>query len=289
MHDRKGLASVWDSASAFSFSVSVCFVCWSLSLAASYAPNFAITMPGRRLVVDSDFILLTAATFLPALYCFVAIPQCRTSLLKVDSSWKVYLIAIFTGLSLPFLSYIGTDFHTPPWGKDAAKHLGRVFASNFLLAPFWEEIVWRGCFLKKIGSFASAPSGILLMSIGWTIWHGGYISFLFSRGTPVPALIVLGFTYFFIGVVLGSVFVLGRGSLWPCVLLHALLNSSTAVYYSEFNRASELGSYISELVFAIIAAVILFILASRRNRSSYPRDHCAPDSPSQSDDWNTPH
>lgn len=148
-------------------------------------------------------------------------------------------------------------------------HLAGVFAKNFFLTPLWEEIIWRGCFLNKTRSFSSASSGILLMSVGWTIWHGGYIAFLYSAGIPIEPLSVLPFTYFFTGVIFGSVFEMGRGSLWPCVLLHSGFNAATLVYYTEYKRASELGSYVSELIFAALAAGILFRMAIRQNRATH--------------------
>lgn len=265
---------VWDTLTAFSFAVSVCFVCWTISFAASFCTDFTITVTIHpiRFAIDTDtaFILLTVATILPGIFCFFTYPECRSSFRKMNASRKIYYAAIATGLSLPFLSYPGTHYYAFPWGREAAIHLGRVFVLNLFLAPFWEEIVWRGCFLKKIRSFLPASGGILFMSVGWTIWHGGYIAFLYSRGTPINVIPVYAFTVFFVGIILGSVFELGHGSLWPCILLHTLFNAATAVYYSEYTRASELGSYVSELIFTAIAATIFFTIAVRRSRSVRP-------------------
>jgi membrane protease YdiL (CAAX protease family) len=259
---------VWDGFTAFSFSVSVCFVYWALFIMGSYGTDYTITMRDPQFAIDTKFILLMAAPFLPALYCFVTYPECRSSLWKVNASWTVYLVAIATGLCLPFLSYPGTHYLAFPWGRPVAIHLAMVFAKNLFLSPFWEEIIWRGCFLKKVRLLTSASSGILLMSVGWTIWHGGYIAFLYSGGIPIEVLFVLPFTYFFMGIIFGSVFELGRGSLWPCVLLHAAFNAATVVYYTAYGRASELGSYVSELIFVAIAAGVLFRMATRKNRVS---------------------
>ena len=101
------------------------------------------------------------------------------------------------------------------------------------------------------------------MSVGWTVWHGGYIITLYNKGIPVEVLSVLPFTYFCTGIILGSIFELGHRSLWPCVLLHAAFDASTVVYYTEYRRAFELGSYISELVFVAIFAGVLFRFAVR--------------------------
>ena len=182
------------------------------------------------------------------------------------ASWKIYLLAIATGLALPFLSYPGTHYYAFPWGRAVALRLALVFGANLLLSPFWEEIIWRGCFLNKVRSYSSVPGGIVVMSFWWTVWHGGYIAFLYSNGIPIRVLSVLPFTYFFAGIILGSVFEMAGGSLWPSVLLHAGFNAATTVYYTAYNRASELGSYVSELVFVAIAAVIFFWIAIKANR-----------------------
>jgi membrane protease YdiL (CAAX protease family) len=260
---------VWDRSAAILFALSVCFVYWALSIAASFGPDFTITVHPLQFAIDTRFILLMAASFLPALYCFAAYPECRSSLEKVNTSWKVYFVAIAAGF-IPVLSYFGSHYPAFPWGRPVAVHLARAFANNLFLSPLWEEIIWRGCFLRKVRSFSSASSGILLMSVGWTIWHGGYIAFLMSGGVPIKVLSVLPFTYFFSGILLGSVFEMGRGSLWPCVLLHSALNATTAIYYSGFNRASELGSYVSELTFMAIVAAIVFIIAVRSGRCAGP-------------------
>jgi len=256
---------VWDRSTAILFALSACFVYWALSIAASFGPDFKITIHPLQFAIDSRFILLMAASFLPALYCFSAYPECRSSLEKVNTSWKVYFVALATGF-IPVLSYFGSHYPAFPWGRPVAMQLARAFANNLFLSPLWEEIVWRGCFLRKIRSFSSASSGILLMSVGWTLWHGGYIAFLSSGGIPSEVLSVLPFTYFCSGIIFGSVFELGRGSIWPCVLLHSTFNASALIYYTTYGRVSELGSYVAELIFMAIAAVIFFIIAIRRSR-----------------------
>jgi len=259
----------WNRPTAVFFALSVCLVYWTFSVAGSFGRDFTISIPSVHFAIDTRFILLMAASFLPALYCFSVYPECSASLNKLSANWKVYFAAIAAGF-IPLLSYFGSRDPAFPWGRSDAMHLARVFAINLFLSPLWEEIIWRGCFLRKVRSFSSVSSGIVLMSVGWTIWHGGYIAFLLSGGIPIKVLSVLPFTYFFSGILFGSVFEMSRGSLWPCVLLHSAFNATTAIYYSAFNRASELGSYVSELVFMAVAAAIFFLIAVRSSRSARP-------------------
>lgn len=270
MLDRDKPKHTWDGPTAFFFALSVCLVYWALMVAGSFGPNLTITVRilSLQFSIVTESILLWSAALVPALFCFVTYQECRSSLWKVNASWTVYLVAITTGLALPFLSYPGTHYLAFPWGLPVAIHLALVFAKNLFLTPLWEEIVWRGCFQKKIRSFSSASSGIFIMSVGWTIWHGGYIAFLYKRGIPIEALSILPFTYFFMGVIFGSVFEMGHGSVWPCVLLHVGFNAATLIYYGVYNRVSELGSYVSELIFVAVAAVLFYLVATRRNRVS---------------------
>jgi len=259
---------VWDGYTAFSFSVAVCFVCWVLSLAATFGPGFDITIHPLQFTIQTSSILMTASALLPAFYCLFTYPECRASLWKVNASWKVYAAGIATGLCLPFTGYLGTHNPAFPWGSLVAARLVALFCKNLVRGPFWEEIVWRGCILKKVRPFASTQRAILLTSIGWTVWHGGYFAFYYNRGYPLDTLIVFALIVFFVGLLFGSLFELGRGSIWPGVLAHSAFDAAGVVYYSDYNRTSELGSYVAELILVAVAAGIVFRAAILKNRSS---------------------
>jgi membrane protease YdiL (CAAX protease family) len=258
----------WDKSKAIIFAISACGFYWALSIAGSFGPQIKFALPGLQFAIGSKFVLVMDASLIPAIACVVFYPECRSSLRKLNASWAVYLLAIAAGVILPFLSYFGSHYPALPWGHPVAITLIRVFALNLFLSPLWEEIIWRGCFLKKVRSFSSASGGILLSSVAWTVWHGGFIAYLYSEGIPTNALSVLPFMYFCSGIILGSVFEMGHESLWPCVLLHSAFDASTLVYYSSYDRAVELSSYVAELIFMAIAAGLLFRIATRQNRVS---------------------
>lgn len=257
---------IWDGFSAFSFAVSVCFVCWAFSFAASYGPGFEITIHPLQFTIYSNSVLMMASAFLPALYCFITYPECRSSLRQVNASWKLYAAALVVGACLPTTAYLDAHNLTFPWGRSAATLLAAALAKNLILAPLWEEIVWRGCFLNKIRSFVSTPNAILLTSIGWTLWHGGYTAFYYSRGYSIRSLILFVLVVFSTGILLGSLFELGHGSIWPAVLGHSAFDAASVTYYSQYNRTS--GSYGTELIFVAIAAGFFFVAANRKSRLS---------------------
>lgn len=256
---------VWDSVTAFSFALSMCATYWSICFAASFGPAYVITFHALHYSVGTGFLLMMSAAILPAIYCFSVYPECRSSLWKLNASPVIYALALTVGF-LPFASYGGSASFDFPWGRPVLNHLLSIIAYNIFLTPLAEEIVWRGCFYKKVRAFCSAKTAILWMSIGWVVWHGGYITFLFSAGIPSDVLKVLPLTYFFTGIILGALFELGRGSLLPCILLHALFDASTVIYYDTDNRVTEIASYVADAIAAGLVAVILFWIVSKRVR-----------------------
>ena len=262
------MMSDWDRSKAIVFGVSVCLFYWTLTIAGSFGPQLRFAIPGLQLVIGSKFVLLMAAPLLPAIFCVAIYPECRASLTNPKASWVIYLAAVVVGPVVPFASYFGSHYSDFPWGNPTAVTFIRVFALNLFLSPLWEEIIWRGCFLKKIEPLCTVSGGILLSALGWTVWHGGFIAYLHSEGIPVNVLLTLPLIYFSSGIIFGALFQMGRGSLWPSVVLHAGFNAATLVYYRSHDRVSELSSYVAEMIFICIVAAIFFVTAVRRGRSS---------------------
>jgi membrane protease YdiL (CAAX protease family) len=256
----------WSGEQAYGFAAAACGCYWILSIGGSFGPQFQFAVPGIPFAIDSKTVLLLAAALIPAAVCVVLYPECRQAFTQRVPNWLIYPIAVAVGLLVPFGSYFGSHYPAFPWSHADKVALLRVFALNLGLSPLWEEIIWRGCFLKKMRSFTSAPTAILIMSIPWTIWHGGFIAFLYSGGIPARVLFVLPMLYFLSGIILGSVFEIANESLWPCVLLHTAFNAGTVVYYRSFDRVSELSSYVAETIFAAVVALVLFGVAVRRSR-----------------------
>lgn len=260
MHDRHDgfLSNQWRWQTAVLFAMAICAFGWTVSILGSFGPQVDFSIPRINFAVGSQFVLITVAALVPAVVCLVLCADARESLKKLNAPWSVYLVAIGLGFALPFMSYFGSHYASFPWSDTSRTTLGRVFILNLFLSPLWEEIIWRGCFLGKLRSFISRPKAIAVSSVAWTFWHGGYLAFLYSRGIPLRVLLVLPFTYFCVGIILGSVFEMGRRSLWPCVLMHAAFNASTAVYYTTYDRASELSSYVAELCAVFVVAGLLY-------------------------------
>ena len=258
--------SAWGPGSAFMFIVSVCLWNGMLSTLASFGTNYSISIRDLGIEENTRFLLLTTAILAPAIYCFLKYPETRRTIYKIKASALSYGLGVLL-VAAPFIAYFGSSHREFPWGGEVVDHFIGVFAANFFWTPLWEETVWRGCLLRKIRTFWSVMWGIPVMAVGWTLWHLGYIAFLYSEGIPIEALRVLLLTYFCMGIILGSLFELAGGSLWPGVILHAGFNASTAVYFSSFHRVAELGSYLAESAGLSVLAGLLFTFVVRRSRS----------------------
>jgi membrane protease YdiL (CAAX protease family) len=125
--------------------------------------------------------------------------------------------------AIPFLvlipaGYLVSDyFHLPvrltvSQGDTLSRYLD--FASLVIGAPFSEELLFRGFLLSALAKISFWPAAIAV-DVVWTAmrWH-----------LPIPGLVAT----FVLGLLLS--FVLWRsGSLWTCILAHALCNLQPAV------------------------------------------------------------
>jgi membrane protease YdiL (CAAX protease family) len=155
-----------------------------------------------------------------------------------------------------------------PWNSSTVSTLVRVFLINIFMAPLWEEIIWRAYFYRKVSSMLRAKSAILVSSLGFTVWHVGFLFYLSHSGIRPAMLIAVVPQIFFAGIILCSLFTLARSALAPCVILHTAFNASTPVYFSSGNRVNDLGSYIAGTIFTLIVAIMMFRMVLRRAGNS---------------------
>lgn len=176
----------------------------------------------------------------------------------------MYAKAVLVGFVLPFSSYLGGRIAYPLWDSGTLPSLARVFVINLFLTPLWEEIIWRAYFYPKVNSMMRRGPSIVIAALGWTVWHIGFLFFLYHSGISATNLAIFVVEIFLVGIILCSVFTLGRNSLLPCVLLHTAFNASTTVYYRKYSRINDTGSYVAEVIVSLAVALIVFRFAIRR-------------------------
>ena len=118
------------------------------------------------------------------------------------------------------------------------------------MGPLGEEAGWRGFALKRMLINLSPFKAAVLLGIIWSIWH---LPLFFISGTTQNALTSFGYIPAIIGYFLYTVmisclitllYVMTNGSVFGCVLLHAVGNLSLGVV---------------PLIFSIKGAAILLI------------------------------
>jgi membrane protease YdiL (CAAX protease family) len=259
----------WNWRSLLLFEAIVSSISLFFSIAGSVSRQIVVTVPARGgLSVGSNIILLLLGSFLPGVVLFLVSRECRSATLRLKAGFVVYVSAVLIGFVLPFSSYLGARVSYLPWNSNTLPSLIRVFAINLLLSPLWEEIIWRAYFLPKANSMMGRAPSMVVASLGWTVWHAGYLFQLHHSGIRAAILAIFIVQIFLGGIVLCSFFALGRSSLLPCVLLHTAFNTSSAAYFGSYNRVNDIGSYIAETVFTLVVAIILFTMALRRAEST---------------------
>ncbi|MBZ5729199.1 MAG: CPBP family intramembrane metalloprotease, partial [Acidobacteriia bacterium] len=211
-----------------------------LFIVAGFAPGATISIPSLPFPITTTFLLPIYGYFIPGVFCLFIYPESRASLWKVKATWFAYGVAIVGG-QIPFLSYLGSHKPAVPLTVSVTALFIVDFLVNLFLRPLWEAIMWRGIFQKGIRSFCSTKKAIFLSSLASTVSYGGYLAFLSWSGTAAGVVAVVGGVLFCQAIMLGSLYEVSRGNLWPCVVLHAGLVASEIVYYTKASVTSEFG------------------------------------------------
>jgi membrane protease YdiL (CAAX protease family) len=157
-------------------------------------------------------------------------------------AWLVFAYGIGCGLGLP-----------PPAPSAAAAPGPLPWLAHVLLAPLFEELLYRECLLPALRARLGAPLALVLSSALFAAPH-------------LEAWSVL--TTFFVGLALGGVF-LATGRVELCVAHHAGLNAAVLVCGLPPTRAA-----LAPLLAALVGGVLL-TLACRwtRGRAARPAVH----------------
>jgi membrane protease YdiL (CAAX protease family) len=242
----------------------VCGASLVFHVAGSVSPQIILTIPRNGISIGSNTVLIFAASFVPALVLLVRSAECRSVVVRFTTSIKVYLAALLIGFVLPFVSYIGAQHSYPLWDSETGLALIRVFLINLFLSPLFEEIIWRGYFYPKVSSMLKMPHALFVAALGFTLWHIGFVFYLYHAGIAISVLSILVIEFFLMGIIQCSIFTLAGHSLAPCVLLHTAFNASTTIYYGKYDRIADVGSYIAETLAMLVVAGILFRTVIRR-------------------------
>ncbi len=107
--------------------------------------------------------------------------------------------------------------------KGFSRSLPGIFFAVFL-APFAEELMFRGVFLRFFIEKGRATLGLILVSVGFALLHG------FSE-TSLAWQIYTSSTFFAGSVILCLLYIRGK-SLWPPIIFHSAYNVCMLAYFN---------------------------------------------------------
>jgi membrane protease YdiL (CAAX protease family) len=253
----------WDHEDLIFFELAACSASWLLLLLGLISHvNLHVPFTGFSLAANTIFLL--AASIMPGACLLIVSLQCRALIFRFRAPFYVYSLALIIGFGLPFSGYLGFGDRYPLFGPETRATLIRVFLINIFLAPFWEELLWRGYFYSKIREIMPEYRAILVGALAWTIWHLGFMFFLYKNGFTVEVLCFLPIQYFAAGITLSCIFILGHETLYPCIALHAGFNAAVNGYYGIHNRMLSIPAYAAETTTMLAVALSLFFIVKRR-------------------------
>ena len=139
--------------------------------------------------------------------------------------------------------------------------------------PLGEEGGWRGYLLPRLLERGSEARASLIIGVIWALWHLPIMAMFADWRGGVPFAVylplytagVIGFSFMF-----SRVWLLGGGSLIPCIWLHGLVNAVGGVAFDDGLWTSPWSLAASTGHFAVATALtaILLIAIGRRKQLS---------------------
>lgn len=138
--------------------------------------------------------------------------------------------------------------------------------------PLGEEGGWRGYLLPRLLEQGGEMRSSLIIGVIWALWHLPIMAMFadWRSGVPFTTYLPL-YTAGVIGLsfVISRVWVIGGGSLIPCIWLHGLVNALGGVAFDSRVWASRWSAEAATGHFAIATALTAALLVvARRCRSS---------------------
>ena len=236
-------------------------------IAAIYAGSFA---PG------------VAAALLSALSAPGALKTWLHGFIRFRSGWRAYAAAL---LPLPLVLLVLTALlgYVPRaaglHGKAPVLLYLTMFPVSILnglataalgTGPLGEEGGWRGFLLPRLLARGGETRASLIVGVVWGLWHLPVMAMFADWRSDVPfatylPLYVLGLIG--LSFAMTRVWLLGGGSLVPCIWLHGLVNAVGGVAFDHRLWTSRWSGAASTFHFAVataLAALVLMGVTSRR-------------------------
>lgn len=181
---------------------------------------------------------------------------------RLDSKLSLLFYIVFFIGAYFVLNFLGGILEKFIPANDA---INSVFTQGFnnwlgivaivVLAPIFEELLFRGVILRGFLKNYSVWLSIIMSALLFGIFHFN----------PLQSIIAA-----FLGLALGWIFV-KTGSLWVCILIHALNNGlSTFLYHVTANSSTEDMTFVWIMLASIVlGAVSVFFIIKKPNNISH--------------------
>ena len=137
--------------------------------------------------------------------------------------------------------------------------------------PLGEEGGWRGYLLPRLLEQGGEARASLIIGVIWALWHLPIMAMLADWRSGVPFLTYVPlYTAGIIGLsfVMSRVWLIGGGSLIPCIWLHGLVNAVGGVAFDQRLWTSRWSAEAGTMHFAVVTAATAALLAVARRRRS---------------------
>ena len=137
--------------------------------------------------------------------------------------------------------------------------------------PLGEEGGWRGYLLPRLLEHGGEARGSLIIGIIWALWHLPIMAMFADWRGGIPFLTYLPlYTAGVIGLsfVMSRVWLIGGGSLIPCIWLHGLVNAVGGVAFDHRLWTSRWSAEAGTAHFVLATAVAATLLVAVRGRRS---------------------
>ena len=230
-----------------------------------------------------SLILIYLASFIPAI---LALIMCKINKAKVKTllispnlkkSWKIYLIAILTGLIMVYSTDIIPLLFYPKDVVLLTENFSILFICKILLfiiisilgsvIYLGEELGWMGYLFPKLEKQKGTILSIIIIAIIRTLWHIG----IFLRMDNILFAIT---NLFISNLVLQSIlvyFTKKSNSVFPSAIIHSITNLmiglSFVSYTEEFYNANAIQfSLIGLIPLLIIGTIFLILIIKDRKK-----------------------
>jgi membrane protease YdiL (CAAX protease family) len=264
------------------------WVYFAVAFGVSWLIEIVLALWGIDLKTASGQALLSLATAGPAIAAIGLIYLAQDKMGKCDywlrivdlrrisAGWYLVIFLLPPALfGLAALLDVLTGGSGAVWGKQISQFIVNpaYLIITLFLAPFLEELGWRGYALDQLQSRWSALVSSLILGISWALWH---LPIFFIKSTYQYSLGVgsLAFWTYMISIVPLTFFFTwifnnnGRSTL-SAILLHVTVNT-TAEAFSITERA-----YAYFVVLEFVAAIAIVMIwgprtLRRQNRTAQP-------------------